>query len=67
MAIFKYMLNAWNQERSIYIEFENTKENLSLKVKYMLLNRATLYKRSLNEETLLKSESEISSFINDGI
>ena len=61
------MLNAWNQERSIYIEFENTKENLSLKVKYMLLNRATLYKRSLNEETLLKSESEISSFINDGI
>ncbi len=61
------MLNAWNQERSIYIEFENTKENLSLKVKYMLLNRATLYKCSLNEETLLKSESEISSFINDGI
>lgn len=43
------------------------KENLSLKVKKMVLNRATLYKCSLNEETLLKSESEISSFINDGI
>ena len=48
------MLNAWNQGRSIYIEFEITKENLSLKVKKMVLNRATLYKCSLNEETFFE-------------
>lgn len=55
------------KEEVFILNLKLQKENLSLKVKKMVLNRATLYKCSLNEETLLKSESEISSFINDGI
>lgn len=31
LAIFKYILNAWNQGRSIYIEFEIIKRELKLK------------------------------------